>query len=379
MAAIRPSRIARLGNLQCMKASTLHAFFGPHHGYLQSRKVVLPETFEDYDFEQLAFVMGSPDLRTPPDLIEELELLDLIAGPQSVMCFERDHAEVIEALREEDDSAVDLAVKLLRRAPEIAWREFDRRALHCERSFTVFRAAPECPELDFDEARQAALESTLGSWFERHGRTGWCRVRAHSDEHGASFIVRHGDILNRMGVVENGGPVQRILRPERLDLVHYRRATRQWLISGVGSRMVGQYALAFGVALHGSAAALAPAHRFSLAPLALGPSCLEVPPHGPINYVTLKSVKVVAADEQCFDVSRGDIFGFLQGTLRAGSRLVEARLSIKVSGRSRHAVVRVNVDRDSLSGAVDIPAVEQWLEAAGFVLTYESGDLLASA
>jgi hypothetical protein len=341
--------------------------------------VVLPETFEDYDFEPLAFVMSSPDLGTPPDLIEELELLDLIAEPQSVMCFERDHAEKIEGLREEDDSAVDLAVKLLRRAPEIAWREFDRQALKCERSFTVFKVAPEWPELEFNEARQTGLESTLGTWFERHGRTGWCRVRAHSDEHGTSFIVRHGDMLNRMGVVENGGSAQRILRPERLDLVHYRRATRQWLISGVGSRMVGQYSQAFGTALHGGPAALAPAHRFSLDPLALGPSCLEVPPHGPINYVVLKSVKVVAADEQCLDVSRGDIFGFLEGALRSGSRLIEARLSIKVSGRRRHAVVRINVDRDSLSGAVDIPAVEQWLESAGFVLAYESGDLLASA
>ncbi len=46
----------------------------------------------------------------------------------------------------------------------------------------------------------------------------------------------------RIDVLENGGSTQRILRPGRLDLVRYRRGTRQWLISGVSSRMVGNTA-----------------------------------------------------------------------------------------------------------------------------------------
>ncbi len=226
MAAIRPSRFARLGNLQRMKGSTFHAFFDRYSHYLTTRGVVLPATLEDYDFEPLSFVMSSPDLTTPPDFVEELELLDLITGPQSVFHFERDYAEVVERVREEDDSVVDLAVKILRAAPEIAWREFDRRALQCERSFAAFVVPPEFPVLDFSTARQTGIESTLGTWFERNARTSWCRVRAQSDEHGMSFIVRHGEMLNRLGVIEDGSSAQRILRPERLDIVHFRSATK---------------------------------------------------------------------------------------------------------------------------------------------------------
>lgn len=379
MAAIRPSRIARLGNLQRMKASAFRAFFEPHRDYLHSRGVQLPADIENHDFERLSFVMTNPDLGTPPDFVEELELLDLIAGPQSVFQFERDYAEVVERVREEDDSAVDLAVKILRAAPEIAWREFDRRALQCGRSFSAFVAARELPVLDLTEARRAALESTLGSWFERNGRTSWCRVRHHANDHGMSFIVRHGDMLNRIGVIEDGSPAQRILRPERLDIVHFRSATRHWFISGVGSRLIEEYRQAFGMTLHGTSAALTPAHRFSLDPLARGPSCLECPTIGQINYARLKSVKMEAADGQRSDVSNGDLFGFIRSALRAGSRLVEARIALKVSGRRRQVVVRINLERDSLTGAVDIPAVEQWLEHAGFMIPHDTGSILASA
>jgi hypothetical protein len=379
MAAIRPSRFARLGNLHRMKGSTFHAFFDRYSHYLTTRGVVLPATLEDYDFEPLSFVMSSPDLTTPADFVEELELLDLITGPQSVFHFERDYAEVVERVREEDDSVVDLAVKILRAAPEIAWREFDRRALQCERFFAAFVVPPEFPMLDFSTARQAGIESTLGTWFERNARTSWCRVRAQSDEHGMSFIVRHGEMLNRLGVIEDGSSAQRILRPERLDIVHFRSATRHWFISGVGSRLVEEYRQAFGVTLHGSSAALVPAHRFSLDPLKRGPSCLDCPPTGQINYAQLKSVKVEAADGQCSDVSKGDMFGFIRGALRTGARLIEARIALKVSGRRRQVVVRINLDRDSLTGAVDIPAVEHWLENARFVIRHDTGELLASA
>ena len=379
MAAIRPSRIARLGNLQRMKASTFRAFFEPHRDYLRSRGVQLPADIENYDFERLSFVMTNPDLGTPPGFVEELELLDLITGPQSVFQFERDYAEVVDRVREEDDSAADLAVKILRAAPEIAWREFDRRALQCERSFAAFVAAPELSVLDFTEARRAALESTLGAWFERNARTSWCLVRHHANDHGTSFIVCHGDMLNRVGVIEDGSPAQKILRPERLDIVHFRSATRHWFISGVGSRLIEEYRQAFGMTLHGTPTALAPAHRFSLDPLARGPSCLECPTTGQINYARLKSVKVQAADGQRSDVSNGDLFGFTRSALRAGSKLVEARIALKVSGRRRQVVVRISIERDSLTGAVDIPAVERWLVNAGFVIPHDSGNILASA
>ena len=123
-------------------------------------------------------------------------------------------------------------------------------------------------------------------------RASWCRVRAIPTTSGISFIVRHADVLNRMGVVDEGCATQTIFRPERLDLVHYRRESRRWLISTRGNALMAQYQKEFGRTFHGSPGALSPARRFSLDPLAAGIGCMHCPAGGAISYAVLKSVKV---------------------------------------------------------------------------------------
>ena len=72
-----------------------------------------------------------------------------------------------------------------------------------------------------------------------------------------SFVIRHGDPLRRIGVYEEDGkPGSRLLRPERMDVAHYRHLTGEWQISGIGARLQELYRQAFGVAFHGSANAL---------------------------------------------------------------------------------------------------------------------------
>jgi hypothetical protein len=43
---------------------------------------------------------------------------------------------------------------------------------------------------------------------------------------GVSLVIRHGDLLKRIGVCdEDGEPGSRLLRPERVDVAHYRHPT----------------------------------------------------------------------------------------------------------------------------------------------------------
>ena len=377
MAAIRFPSFVRLETLQNLKTSTLLLLLEPRRAYLASRGITLDAG--DIDLDALIEAITSTGLDTPPEFIEDFDLLDLLTGAQSLLWFEEDNAAVLAEVREPDDSPADVAVKILRHAPHTAWREFDRRAMQCKRSFSVFAVADGLPEMPCGDEGIAGLEDALGSWFERNARTSWCRVRAIPTPNGISFIVRHADVLNRMGVVEEGGATQTIFRPERLDLVHYRRESRRWLISARGNALMAQYQRDFGRTLHGSPGALSPARRFSLDPLAAGIGCMHCPAGGAISYAVLKSVKVEHPDGQRLTAQHGNIFGFLSAALSAGARSYEATLALKVSGRRAHAVVKINLDKESLQGAADIPAVEAWLESAGFILPSEHQELLASA
>jgi hypothetical protein len=101
----------------------------------------------------LVLVLGSPVDSTPPELVESMELLDLISDPQSTAGFEDGYARLVARHREPDDSAEDLAVKILLHAPEVAWRKFDRQALQTRRSLVSFMVRPDLRFLKPDAGR----------------------------------------------------------------------------------------------------------------------------------------------------------------------------------------------------------------------------------
>lgn len=127
MSAIRPPRIVRPGVLSNLKPSSIVSLLSPFADYFAARGASLdclqsPQP----DLDEIVSVLASPVESTPPDLIERLELLDLISDPHGGINFEDGYEALVKRLRDKDDSAEDLAVKILIHAPEIAWREFDR-------------------------------------------------------------------------------------------------------------------------------------------------------------------------------------------------------------------------------------------------------------
>src|SRR5437870_13865611 len=110
------------------------------------------------------------DERTPVELVETIELLDLLADPQCVFSFEDRPDAMVDSLREADDAPGDLALKIIRHAPHIAWQVFDRRALTMQRSMTSYIAVPPLTEPTFQ--RMTALAGVMSPWFESNGRSG---------------------------------------------------------------------------------------------------------------------------------------------------------------------------------------------------------------
>ena len=366
MPAIRPTRFAKPELLTRLKPGSIVALLERFRDYLYARGVRLPEKDDSiFDVTALSLVLATPVESTPPELVERLELLDLISETQSTLNFEEEYHQIVSRCREADDSTADLAVKILLIAPEIAWREFDRQALKCLRSLVSYRAVETFPFLEITDERIAQLEKLLSPWFADHARSPYCRVHFRSEPEGVAFIIRHGDLLTRMGVLgEDGNSKSQLLRPERLDVAHYRFITREWQISGVGSHIQESYRKALGRVFHGSTSAMVYSQRYSLEPLRDGPSSLECDRSGVVQHAELKRLKFAIPSGQRVTLEHGNVFDALDSfstSILQTVTLINATLDLKISRRRSLVPVKICPERDTITGTAGLPAVENWL------------------
>lgn len=384
MPAIRTPRIVRPGVLSNLKPSSITALLSPFADYFEARNAPLDSIgSSEIALEAVVSVIASPVESTPSELVERLELLDLISDPQSGVNFEDGYEALVARHLAGDDSLEDLAVKILIHAPDVAWREFDRQALQAKRSLVSFASNPSLSFRQPTPQRITQLENLLRPWFEQNARSGICRVHVREEAHGTSFVIRHGDLLKRIGVFdENGSPSSKILRPERVDVAHYRPSSNEWQISGIGRRLQELYRQAFGTVFHTSASALVHSQRYSLEPLREGPSILDCDCQGRIQFAHLASLKVELPSGTWILLSRGDIFAGLaemNPSLLQTATLLEARIDLKLAGRRRLMPVVLNPVRDKVSGIHMDHAIEPWLSERGFSHTDHETLFLESA
>ena len=377
MSSIRIPRIVRPGVLSRLKPSSLEALLAPFTDYFARRGASLDcLRAAEPVLDEVISVIATPVEFTPAELVERLELLDLLSDSGCSIHFEDGYRNLVARLREADDSAEDLAVKILIHAPEIAWREFDRQALQARRSLVSFSCNPALGFLSPDAGRVERLENLLRPWFEQNARSGICRVHTREEPGGVSFVIRHGDLLKRIGVFdENGRSSSRILRPERVDVAHYRHGTREWQISGIGRQIQELYRACFATVFHASPTALAHAHRYSLEPLREGPAALACDPHARVQFAALSSLKLGLPGGSRIAVCHGNVFEALAGlnpTLLGEAALLEAKIDLKIAARRYLIPVILNPAADKVSGIHLDDAIAPWLESRGFFNHHES-------
>jgi len=132
MPIIKSPKFVRPELVRKLKPASLRALLDPFAAYLATRGVLLPENrLSPLDHRAISKVLLDMDERTPAELVETIELLNLLADPQCVFSFEDRADAMVDSLREADDAPGDLALKIIRHAPHIAWQVFDRRARPC--------------------------------------------------------------------------------------------------------------------------------------------------------------------------------------------------------------------------------------------------------
>jgi hypothetical protein len=381
MPSIRIPRIVRPDVLSNLKSSSIFALLQPFESYFMQRGFALKDIFTDRSaLDSLVAIIASPNPSTPPELVEQLELLDLIANPLHGISFEEGYDKLVARLLETDDSQDDLNVKILLHAPEIAWREFDRQALHAKRSLYSYSHNPRLPYYPPDEDSARKLEACMRPWFETNARSGICSVHIRQEAGNISFIIRHGDLLKRMAVFDDQGrSTSAILRPERVDVAHYRRDSHEWQVSGIGRRLQELYCQAFGAVFHGSAAALVASKRYSLEPLREGSKVLACDAGAPVSYARLSMLRLELPCGQKHTIEKGDIFATLKAldsSLFKDVTLLEAKIELKRQNQRRMVPVMINPSRDKIASPHIDVQIEEWLAERGFTTHHHAGKLL---
>ena len=381
MPTIRRPRLLKTDVLRAMNSSNLVSLLNPFTDYLAGHGIQLKDVGQDgYDFNELAAVLACPSEATPPDLVEKLEMLDLISDGQSTLNFEDEYQELVSRLIEEGDTTADIAVKILLTRPEVAYREFDRQALQAKRSLVSYRVRQGLPFLGVDKRKLDHFCSLVAPWFEKHARSGVCYIHHREEPTGIAFVIRHGDLLKRIGVLnEQGDQESCILRPERVDVAHYNIITGEWQISGLGTKLQDLYREAFGAVFHGSKNALLHSNRYSLEPLREGVNSLICDPTAVVQYAELKSVRIEVASGSMIEIKSHHVFDTFTANPEwvRFARIVDATISLKCENRKRRVQLKICPDRDTITGNASDPAVDAWLNEKGFA--HNDGQLLASA
>lgn len=372
MPTIQRPRLLKADTLRSMNPRNLERLLSPFRAYFNSRDLILDGLCAgDFDFDRLAAILASARDNTPPRLVEQVDTLDLISNSQSLLNFETEYHDAVKLLHEEGDTEADLAVKLLLDYPEVASREYDRQALRADRALVSFRVREGMKFLGIDSSRIGRFKRAVAPWFAENARSAACIVHHHEETDGHAFVIRHGDLLKRVGVLvdDDGSQDSIVIRPERVDVAHYHTSTGEWQVSGLGSKIQELYRIAFGKVFHGSTNALVRSQRYSLSPLLEGPESIQCDPASTVQHAELQRVSITTPDGQRFIVEKGDVFQgmlALPGQVLQSSELREAVISLKLVNRSRRVRVRICPDRDVILGNHIDPAIDAWLLERGF-------------
>ena len=383
MPKVKAPKFSRPNVLRKIKAEQLLALLAPHREYLASRGFVWPQAGQPIEYDQLAGVLAATNAATPPELVDQLHLVDLLADDQQSFDFESEYAALVRKLQKPDDSPADVVLKILLDSPEVAWRAFDRHALKVKRSMASFLANEAKPFHEPTKERIKKLEAAMAPWFKESNRSNACRVHAMRNEEMWAFVIRHGDPIARIGIItEEGESSSALFRPERLDVAFFNPKTREWLVSG-GSRVLKEmYQEQFGAMLHGSKRALSRSDRYTLEPLHRGPGVLAESGVDAVRAAVLKEVKLILPNGVEMTLEKGDVFAALieqQRLVHGAAGLVRATFGLLLSHHRRWLHVTITPCSNSVSGAAGIAAVEAWLEDRGFVITNANVALLAGS
>jgi hypothetical protein len=334
--------------------------------------------------------------RLAPNLIEDLSAIEEMATREGLARLERvpEWARLQTGFRP-GSSAEEIAMQIWLAAPQVLAREHNLARL---RRLTAFEhAAPPWPKTGGvlpaktetrpnvagasfappDKLSIANLSMALDAWFARNQRgEESTQIEIYSMEGDHWFMIRHGDLFNRVSTVDRQHRAILHFRPERDDAVVHSARLRELRVNARTQGERDLYIEQFGLHLHGSANYFSERRPYTLEPLrATGQDALSAEGLEGIRNIRLCRVSIRLNNHhneiltrEADDLFRCQPISPLQrGPFPDEGLLERALFEIQFTGTLKPQPVEIRVPNVlKLGRRCDTGAVQNWLCQRGF-------------
>jgi hypothetical protein len=377
MPAFNALKIARPAFLLQVDRADLLALFSPFADYFRARgaDILRLMTFSDKEIATLGEILNRPDNDTPNDLVEALYMITHAAGSE-------DSDQLLQVADDlgivvvDNDCPEQIAIKIWIRTPGRIKRLYAETASVKVRSFEYFVAAAErSVPLPPPSAKQLhSLEVALDAWFNEHNRGSGCKVSAHAKDYELWFLIRHGEIFQRVGVWQDGQSSTLGFRPDKYDVVVYNNMTNEIRINASSRQITHLYRELFGECFFGDRHYFPIDGKYTLRPiLDQGSTCLFCDDVAGIKSVRMTRLSYeIEGHPPLTRVERAyEVFDALAQShfpIPQHARLLYATFSIRFTGSRKERTVTIKPTNLALyTRDEDGLLINTWLDKRGFI------------
>ena len=371
---------ARPDLLKTIHPKHLANLLEPHRRFLEDRGFDLAAGAEqELDCLALAGILAQPDEETPSDLVEALYVIESFSDEQ--------HFDDLLAMAEaagmevgEEETAVDLAVRLYLHDANLLERKLREQLCDRRRTFESYRLADPASGMEVDNLPRdlTPLEADLDRYFESKKRGGHSCVVRKDAANEIRFLVQHGQTCKREPSRKGGRSTCTFFRPEKTDVVLLDLAHKELRINASSVPDLRQYRTLFGRHLFRNEDYFVFAEKYTLEPLQIaGEMALNCRDIEGIDSVKLKEVEYVwgGAFEHTETQRATDLFKALP-LIRRGLEcepvIRKAVFEVKLTGERRARTVTIKAgNRSGYARGDEAMVIERWLRARGFVISEE--------
>lgn len=384
MSSLNLKRFSDVGTLRKIHIDYLIDLLEATGGSYVTERVELVRDEEEFDYKALAALLLSPEDGFPVELADALHHVNELSTPEGMdellTAAEEDDIELDVG---DDPSPADVALQMWLKDRDVLEQRHAEHQLFRARSFEYSIGKTKGPtKFKAPSAKTIkAMEAAMDSWFVKKKRGPHSRVFVFPKDGEVWFSVRHGEPMDRRGVIKEGESKTTLDRPEKFDVVVYNTQRDEIRINAASKGEKALYLLEFGRYLFGDKDYFAMNGKYTLEPLReLGEDSLACDDIPGIEWIRLREVHYFwGGSQKEIEVRKAtDFFEALKGrngSIPQKASIFKAKFEVKFGNSKTTRSVTVSTpDRAQYSRDEDSVAVELWLGERGFSLNGADDD-----
>lgn len=378
MSSLNHRRFSEVGTLRKLHIDYLIDLLEAAGGAYVADRIDLVRDEDEFDYAALSALLLTPEDGFPVELADALHHINALATPEGLdELLDAAEQDDVELDIGDDPSPADVALQMWLKDREVLEERYAEHQLYRARSFeySLGKVQASTTFTPPSDETVAALQAAMDPWFIQRKRGPHCRVFVFPKDDEVWFSVRHGEPMDRRGIIKEGESKTTLERPEKFDIVVYDSRRDEMRINACSKGEKALYLLEFGRHLFGDKDYFAFNGKYTLEPLRdLGEDSLACDDIPGIEWIRLREVHYFwgGAQKEVEVRKATDFFAALNG--RKGSipskvSLFRAKFEVKfTNGKATRMVAVTKPDRAQYTRDEDSIAVEDWLEKRGFSL-----------